>query len=191
MRDSWIYYRSFYEAWLALSDAQRGKFYTMIFEYMFNFTKWSSDDPIVDAMFCLVAPQVEANIRKYKNWKKAKKKQDGSKVEAKEKQSVSETQGNVNDNDNVNDNKDVYRNFAHLEISTQEFDKLTGKWYTKLQVDDIFDRIENFKNNKKYKSLYLTSLTRLKKQYPEQESKSKEKELTPEEHNAKVLASFK
>ena len=86
----------------------------------------------------------------------------------------------VNDNINlVNDNiypqskvkkskvkksKEYYRKFAHLELSIEDFKKLNED-YTKEQIDDVLNRIENYKKNKSYTSLYLTSLNWLKKDF--------------------------
>lgn len=105
-RESWVFYRSFYDAGKCLTEEQRGKYYTLIFEYMFDFSRWESDDPIVNAMFLLIAPQVEANIKKYFNWKEPKTQQDTSKSEAKDKQDGSKAQGNVDVYDDVYDDGD-------------------------------------------------------------------------------------
>lgn len=111
-RDSWVFYRSFYEAGKSLSEEQRGKYYTLIFDLMFEFEKNKSDDQIVNAMFLLISPQVEANIRKYFNWKLPKIKQEWSKTEAKPKQEWSKAQGNVYVYDNVYDNDNVNETIA-------------------------------------------------------------------------------
>ena len=63
--------------------------------------------------------------------------------------------------------------FLHLSINQEELDKLKEK-YSDEDIFDCFDKIENYKDNKKYKSLYLTANTWLKKDYKE---KSKEDDL--------------
>ena len=61
----------------------------------------------------------------------------------------------------------TYRKFKHLSLSEQEYKKLLWKWYTKVQIDDTLDAIENYKLNTKYTSLSLTAQKRMKKEYPD------------------------
>jgi len=49
----------------------------------------------------------------------------------------------------------------HLSLSFDEYNKLLIN-YSKNEIDDILDDIQNHKNNKKYTSLYLTALKWLK-----------------------------
>jgi ATP-dependent 26S proteasome regulatory subunit len=62
----------------------------------------------------------------------------------------------------LKEDKEVYRAFDHLEIEQHEVDKLIQAGYSIEKIDNILDRIQNFAQNKKYKSLYLTALNWLK-----------------------------
>lgn len=53
--------------------------------------------------------------------------------------------------------ENIYRAFAHLKITTAEFDKLIADGWEKEQIDETLDEIQNFANNKKYVYLYLTA----------------------------------
>lgn len=63
--------------------------------------------------------------------------------------------------------KDIYRQFAHLKLTTSEFQKLIESGYSKEQIDGTLDDIENYKKNGKYANLNLTVRKWLKKNYPE------------------------
>ena len=91
--------------------------------------------------------------------------------------SVQQTSTNSTVNVNVNDNVNVinkYRAFAHLCLSVEEFEKLEVD-YTKQQIDKVLDAIENYKNNKSYKSLYLTAKNWLLKEPKKSEAIKQQK----------------
>jgi hypothetical protein len=90
MRESAIFYRSFYEAIKQLPPENQAEVYNAIFEYALNF-KQVELSGINYMLFTLIQPQIDANIRRFKNGCKAKKKQAKSKKEA---------------NNNVNDNEE-------------------------------------------------------------------------------------
>ena len=90
-----------------------------------------------------------------------------------------------NKNKNKNDNVNTYRCFKHLSISLDEFNKLCID-YTKQQIDDILDQIENNTNNKKYSSLYLTAKNWLSRNKPKQTEG-----ISPEELKAIKLGFLK
>ena len=87
------------------------------------------------------------------------------------------TTTNNDNNDNNENNKDVYRKFAHLSLSKIEFEKLREFW-SKQQIEDVLDNIENWKNNVSKNSLYLTSRAWLKKDFPIKQPVKPEEELT-------------
>jgi len=68
--------------------------------------------------------------------------------------------GNGYDNEN-----EIYKKFKHLKLTNKEFNKLQEKGFTKDQIDEILLKIQNYKKNSKYESLYLTSLDWLKREY--------------------------
>jgi len=59
--------------------------------------------------------------------------------------------------------ENVYRSFLHLSITNDEVEKLKVDYDIKT-IDSILDNVENYKENKKYVSLYLTAKQWLKKE---------------------------
>lgn len=100
-RDSFIFYRSFYEAIKEVPEEAQLQIYKAISIYALEQEEIELNG-ISKAIFSLVKPQLDANYKKYENGKQTK-----SKVKAKDKQKESKIETNVNDNDNenVNENK--------------------------------------------------------------------------------------
>lgn len=105
-RDSFIFYRSFYEAISELSKENQAETYNAISKYALD-QEETNLSGISKAIFSLIKPQLDANYKKYENGKQKK-----SKTEANDKQKVSKTGTNVNVNENVNVNVNVNDNNA-------------------------------------------------------------------------------
>ncbi len=100
-RDSFIFYRSFYEAISELPKENQADSYNAIMRYALDQEEIELTG-ISKAIFSLVKPQLDANYKKYENGKQKK-----SKTEAKQKQTKSKKVTNVNENENVNENVNV------------------------------------------------------------------------------------
>ena len=100
-RDSMIIYRSFYEAIKEIPKENQAEVWSAIYELGLNgnFVELTG---ISKTIFTLIAPQLEANYKKFINGSKPKTKQAISKTEAKDKLNKSKNEANVNVNDNDN-----------------------------------------------------------------------------------------
>ena len=107
-KDSFIFYRSFYEASKSLKDKDRVKLYDAICEKSLNDEEIKLTG-LADSMFKLIKPQLEANMKKYENGKKGgrpKKQNETSGFENKKtKENQNETLGFENNIKNKNQNE--------------------------------------------------------------------------------------
>lgn len=115
IRDSFIFYRSFYQSAKKLPKEDKAELFDAICSYALDGESVEMS-VVPEAIFTVIKPNLDANRRKWENGCKEKKKpseveadeeQEISKDEAKDKQTISKAQGNVNVNEDVNVNKDV------------------------------------------------------------------------------------
>ena len=103
-KDSFIVYRSFYDAIKPLSDQDQLLLLKQIFEFGLN-QKEIDLEPLPKAMFALIKPQLEANHKRYENGTKGGRPK--TKEKPKDNQKITKEKPNKNKNVNVNVNKNV------------------------------------------------------------------------------------
>ncbi len=108
-RESFVFYRSFYEGIKELPRDIQGEVLTAIMEYGLNGVTTENQKQITKAMFALIKPQLDANNQRFENGKKGgrpKANCNQTETETKQKQNRNKTkpEPNVNVNDNVNVN---------------------------------------------------------------------------------------
>ncbi|CAB4151798.1 hypothetical protein UFOVP597_35 [uncultured Caudovirales phage] len=106
-RDSMVFYRSFYESLKGLSPIICAEVYDAIFSYGLDFKDSDFSEPVAKALFTLIKPQLDANIKRYENGSKPKNKQIISENKQTESKMVSNDNVNDNDNDNINENNNL------------------------------------------------------------------------------------
>ena len=151
MRDSFIFYRSFFESFDGLSKKDKLILFDAICNYALNdIEPQLTGVPL--AMFKLLKPQLDANTRRYENGCKGgrpkktetKPKENQEKTKPKRNDNVN-VNVNDNDNDNVNDN-DNHNTLGSSGRGRYKVDDEFNIW-KRLTPDDIDVLYEKFPNS--------------------------------------------
>lgn len=109
MRDSFIFYRSFYEAIKDLPRDIQGEIYTAIMEYSLYGNETDNLKPIARSIFTLIKPQIDVNNKRFDNGNRGGRPKKNNQNETKDKptNNQNETKDKPNNNDNKNNNENV------------------------------------------------------------------------------------
>ena len=149
-RDSFIFYKSFYDSIKELAPEEQVQIYNAIFSYQFE-NKEPNLNGICKSIFTLILPQLEANNKRYLNGCKGgapKGNQNATKKQPKNNQKTTEKQPNDNDNDNVNDNDNENdnendNNNVVVDFFNNNFRMITPFEYEKIKywINDLSEEL--------------------------------------------------
>ncbi len=132
-RESFIFYKSFFEAIRLQSKEIQADIYNAVLEYAFNGYETENISDMAKSIFLLIKPQIDANNQRYENGKKGGAPKGNKNAQKREKENQKITVGcfekqpknnqkqpnvndNVNENVNVNDNKNTMRKAEALAL---------------------------------------------------------------------------
>ena len=154
-----------------LNDEQTGRLFKHILRYV-NDLDPEPQDQFTEVVFEPIKQCLKRDLIKYEGIRERNKENANKRWNTKECDRIpphttapnripKRTKNADSDNDNDKD-INIYRAFAHLKLSIEDFDKLRIE-YSADQINNVLDSIENYKQNKSYSSLYLTAKNWLKR----------------------------
>lgn len=160
MRDSFIFYRHYYEALKELPRDIQGEIYTAIMEYGLYGKETENLKPIASSIFKLIKPNLESDYRRFENGCKGgrpKKSTNQEKTEVKPKENLEETKieprGNEADTmvllaENQPINNNINYNITNIqerkESISKDIPKKREKSAAKAAPNDIEKRRNSF-----------------------------------------------
>jgi len=165
-----------------LSDDQAGKLFKHVLEYV-NDLHPETEDLLTQVCFEPIKQSLKRDLKKWTKQHEQRIAAGKKSAEVRKRNATTVNDRSVSSTVSVSvsgsvSDKETYRCFAHLSMSVEQFKKLESD-YTKEQIDFVLDSIENFKQNKKYKSLYLTAKNWLKKEQTKEEVQTLNKFKAP------------
>ena len=154
-----------------LNDEQTGRLFKHILRYV-NDLDPEPQDQFTEVVFEPIKQSLKRDLIKYEGIRERNKENANKRWNTKECDRIQphttapnripkRTKNADSDSDSDKD-INIYRAFAHLKLSIEDFDKLRIE-YSAEQINNVLDSIENFKSNKNYSSLYLTAKNWLKR----------------------------
>ena len=166
-RESFIFYKSFYESIKELAPEEQAQIYNAIFEYQFE-NKVVELKGVCKSIFTLIIPQLDANNKRYINGCKGgapKGNKNATKKQPKNNQKTTKKQPNDNDNDNVNENDNENNNniirdsFEKNESKTQNNSEIIREVVNYLNACGEYEKFEKvIKFRYKYTSNYIRKI---------------------------------
>jgi hypothetical protein len=154
-RNSFTFYRSFYEAINELAEENQFNLYKMIIKYSLDFETPKKLNGVEKTVWTLIEPFLSSNNNKYLNGK-APKKQKGSKAEAENKPHSSET-GTNRDRDRDRDKEkeadaffdSLYRKYPRKERKNDALKHYRKTVNNEQDRQDIENALDNYVKQKK------------------------------------------
>lgn len=114
MRDSFVFYRSFYEAIRDLPRDVQGEIYTAIMEYGLYGKETEQLKPIARSIFTLVKPLLHNDITRFENGKRGGRPKNLNKTETEPNNNRTETEQKPNQNQSETTEKCVRENIDNI-----------------------------------------------------------------------------
>jgi len=160
MKESFVFYRSFYEAIQKLPEEYQLELMQVIMKYNFE-EELPKMSPVVEAMFTLIKPNIDKASERYERCVENGKKGGRPKTETKPKENLNETKKKPNENQDINLNDNDNDNYNDNDNENND-EQNPAESRKKKMIDVISENIQtsslNLNNPKSFYSNYFSNL---------------------------------